>query len=170
MFTGYITPTATVYKTLTGSIHNVTDVWYNGSFAWYSAGDAMCTRDGCPEISVIANAAVNSYCVTRGNANQWIQIDLGAIFPIYCIYIKNCSDVAKYTLNGAYVQVFDDTSISNVNAPGVVQYQSAPFQDPTGSTTSYAYTNPPVAHAAFSSYMLFPPNPNAVGSGPITAV
>ena len=129
----------------------------------------MCTRDGCPEISVIANAAANSYCGTRGNANQWIQIDLGAIFPIYCIYIKNRSDVAKYTLNGAYVQVFDDTSISNVNAPGVVQYQSAPFQDPTGSTTSYAFNNS-TAHPGFTSYMMFPPNVNAVGSGPVTAI
>jgi hypothetical protein len=89
---------------------------------------------------------------------------------LYAIYIKNRSDVARYSLNGAYVQVFDDTSISNVNAPGAIQYQSAPFQDPAGNTTSYAYTNPPVAHPGFTSYMMFPPNVNAVGSGPVTAI
>jgi len=170
--TGYITPAATVYKFAANSplASAFTDIWYNGSFAWYSAGGAMCSRDGCPEISVIANPALNSYGGTRAVANQWIQIDLGGMFPIYAIYLKNRSDSAKYTWNGAYVVVYDDTNTANTPAPGAIQYQSSLLQDPTGSTTSYAYTNPPVAHAAFSSYMLFPPNPNAVGSGPITAI
>jgi hypothetical protein len=85
-----------------------------------------------------------------GQTGQYIQVDLGAMIPIYKIVLYSRAYCCGQGNNGAKIQVCTDD--------GSVSYISNPLTDTSGSTT------PSTGSASFGSWTFYPPNKNWVGN------
>ena len=81
---------------------------------------------------------------------QYIQVDLGAMIPIYKIVLYNRAYCCGQGNNGAKIQICTDD--------GSVSYISNPLSDTSGSTT------PSGGSTTFGSWTFYPPNKNWIGN------